>query len=88
MPRIAVEASSPPATARTCGIRSSAVRTPTKMITPMMLRRRTRYRVTAPGASSRFAIRMSTSFARITAPTITAPTTIRRVQSTGAPSTR
>jgi len=41
-PRIAEEASRPPATARTAGITSNAERIPTKTIEDMIVRRRTR----------------------------------------------
>ncbi len=42
IPITAEEASSPPATARTCGITSRADSRPTKKIVAVMLRRRTR----------------------------------------------
>src|SRR5688572_30880799 len=80
-PRIAVDASTAPATPRTAGIVRRAERIPTETMTVATVRRRTRYRVATTGSSVRRAIRRSTICAATAATSTAAPAIAMRSQS-------
>src|SRR4051794_35830271 len=79
-PRMAVEASRAPATARTCGITSRAEKRPTTMMIVVMARRRTRYRVSTSGGTGLRDSHQSTSCATTQTSTKTAAAMTMRCQ--------